>query len=67
MVPPDKIRGKELLYKKLVEEQQERDQEQEEKQKQRRNQKDIYLLQRTGLLNLRQESMPNVSTMLFLQ
>jgi hypothetical protein len=28
--------------------------------------KDFYLLQKTGLLNLHQESMPNVSTVLFL-
>jgi hypothetical protein len=49
-----------------VEEQQERDQEQEKNKNKIETKKDSYLLQRTTVLILHPESMPNISTMMFL-
>jgi hypothetical protein len=65
ILPQGKFKGKELPYKMQLEEQQERDQEQEKKQEQKRNKKDSYLLQRTRVLTLHPESMPNISTTMF--
>jgi hypothetical protein len=66
MVPQGKVKGKELLCKKQVEEQQESDQEQEKNKNKKVIKKDSYLLQRTRVLILHPESMPNISTMMFL-
>jgi hypothetical protein len=58
MVPQGKLKGKELLYKKQMGEQQERDQEQEKNKNKEEIKKDLHLLQRTRVLICIQSQCP---------